>query len=55
MWGFHFRCKDVRAGGRIEHLAINVCLAPVLSGLLCLLISSSPRVEINRVVYSIGG
>jgi len=26
--------QDVRAGGRMEHLAVNACLAPILSGLI---------------------
>ena len=46
--------QDVRAGGRIEHLAINACLAPILSGLLSPPISSL-GVETDRVVCASGG
>ena len=46
--------QDVRAGGRIEHLAINACLAPILSGLLSPRISSL-GVETDRVLYASGG
>jgi len=34
--------QDVRAGGRIEHLAVNACLAPILSGLIFPFLISFP-------------
>ena len=46
--------QDVSAGGRIERLAIDAFLAPILSGLLFPQISS-PGVKTDRVVCVSGG
>ena len=46
--------QNVHTGGRIEYLAINACLAPILSGLLSPPISP-PGVETDRVVCVSGG